>query len=174
MAEGSCADAERGDGRHPVMAGLGLLEDGPEEGAATDAENGIRMDLFGVVVAERACTDAGRVDGGHPCTASQNIVAVVESIAEGSRDGRSHGTTGRVVVVDAAGTVFDAENRVGIDLFGIEVAERAFADAGRGDGRHPGTAGQDLFRHVVAVEASLAAVSEERGAEHNRCHNMAG
>ena len=59
-------------------------------------------------------------------------------------------------------------------LFGEAVAEGACADAGRVDCRHHGTAGQDLFQHVLAVEASLDAVSEEREAEHNRCHNMAG
>ena len=61
-----------------------------------------------------------------------------------------------------------------MDLFGKAVAERECADAGRVDGRRHSTAGQDLFRHVVAVEASLDAGSEEREAEHNRCHNMAG
>ena len=75
--------------------------------------------------------------------------------------------------MDAEGTVFDAENGMGMDLLGVAVAEGACADAGRGDSRHHGTAGQDLFRHVAEVEAFSEAVSEEHEAELNHCHHRA-
>ena len=117
-----------------------------------NGKNTVALDLFGVAVEERACADAGRVDSRHPGTASQNVVAVVESIDEGSQGGRFHGTEGLLVFVDAEGTVFDEENRVGLDLFGVAVEERACADAGRVDSRHPGTASQNIVAVVESID----------------------